>query len=158
MDRWGRVTTEGIPLPLKLTHGFLASLVCMRRPSVSAALVALARDGALRRNADRVENIAPTAQTFSPYPLQDFVGAAREIGLPEQQRSHRADDRGPLSLGWTDLTELDPDRMRRAHGTNAATTSSPTAGKSSPASRATTGGVRDGLHETIEPSPLPSMT
>lgn len=41
-------------LPLKLTHGFPSSLVCMRRPSVSAAaLVALARDGALRRNADR---------------------------------------------------------------------------------------------------------
>jgi hypothetical protein len=52
-DRWGRVTPEGIHLPLKLTHGFLASLVCMRRPSVSAALVALARDGALRRKADR---------------------------------------------------------------------------------------------------------
>ena len=52
-DRWGRVTPEGIHLPLKLTHGFLASLVCMRRPSVSAALVALARDGQLRRNADR---------------------------------------------------------------------------------------------------------
>ena len=52
-DRWGRVTPEGIHVPLKLTHGFLASLVCMRRPSVSAALVALARDGELRRNADR---------------------------------------------------------------------------------------------------------
>jgi CRP/FNR family cyclic AMP-dependent transcriptional regulator len=52
-DRWGRVTTEGIHLPLNLTHGFLASLVCMRRPTVSAALVALARAGEVRRNDDR---------------------------------------------------------------------------------------------------------
>lgn len=52
-ERWGRVTPDGVHVPLKLTHAFLASLVCMRRPTVSATLVALSRAGELHRNADR---------------------------------------------------------------------------------------------------------
>ena len=52
-DRWGRVTPQGVHLPLQLTHAFLARLACMRRPTVSAALATLARAGDLQRNADR---------------------------------------------------------------------------------------------------------
>jgi hypothetical protein len=37
-DRWGRVTPEGVVLPLRLTHGMLARIVGARRPSVSTAL------------------------------------------------------------------------------------------------------------------------
>jgi hypothetical protein len=51
-DRFGRVTPGGIVVPLRLTHTTIARLVGMRRPTVSATLMRLARSGALVRNAD----------------------------------------------------------------------------------------------------------
>jgi CRP-like cAMP-binding protein len=48
-ERWGTRTAEGVELPLELTHEMIGLLVGARRPSVSAALNALARDGRLVR-------------------------------------------------------------------------------------------------------------
>lgn len=47
-DRWGRMTGDGITVPLGLTHGVLADLVAARRPTVSAALAELAGRGLVR--------------------------------------------------------------------------------------------------------------
>jgi CRP-like cAMP-binding protein len=44
-DRWGRVRTEGVVLPLRLTHSVLADLVTARRPTVTSALSELSRRG-----------------------------------------------------------------------------------------------------------------
>jgi len=51
-DRWGRVTPDGVLLPLPLTHELLAHLACLRRPTASTALQALTRAGELRRMPD----------------------------------------------------------------------------------------------------------
>jgi CRP/FNR family transcriptional regulator, cyclic AMP receptor protein len=51
-DRWGRVTPEGIVIPLRLTSTMLASIVGARRPSVSTATNTLARRNLLRRCED----------------------------------------------------------------------------------------------------------
>jgi CRP/FNR family transcriptional regulator, cyclic AMP receptor protein len=51
-DRWGRVTPAGTVVPLRLTHTTIARLICMRRPTVSAALARLVRSGELARNGD----------------------------------------------------------------------------------------------------------
>lgn len=51
-DRWGRVTPDGVHLPLPLTHEIVAQLACMRRPTASTAINALARDGQLARRSD----------------------------------------------------------------------------------------------------------
>jgi hypothetical protein len=48
-DRWGRVTPDGIAIPLRLTHAILAELAGASRPSVSTALGRLERAGSLRR-------------------------------------------------------------------------------------------------------------
>lgn len=51
-DRWGRVRSEGVHLPLHLTHSVLADLVAARRPTVTTSLAELYRAGlvsALRR-------------------------------------------------------------------------------------------------------------
>lgn len=48
-DRWGRVTGEGVVIPIKLTHATLAELVGASRPSVSTALARLARESTLTR-------------------------------------------------------------------------------------------------------------
>jgi CRP-like cAMP-binding protein len=44
-DRWGRVRTEGVMLPLHLTHSVLADLVAARRPTVTSSLSELTRNG-----------------------------------------------------------------------------------------------------------------
>jgi CRP/FNR family transcriptional regulator, cyclic AMP receptor protein len=44
-DRWGRVRSEGVVLPLHLTHSVLADLVAARRPTVTSALTELSRQG-----------------------------------------------------------------------------------------------------------------
>jgi CRP-like cAMP-binding protein len=51
-DRWGRVTPDGVHVPLALTHERLAHLVCMRRPTASTALQRLVRAGELQRRPD----------------------------------------------------------------------------------------------------------
>lgn len=48
-DRWGKVTGDGVVVPLQLTHETIARLVGARRPSVSTALKQLERDGRLTR-------------------------------------------------------------------------------------------------------------
>jgi CRP/FNR family cyclic AMP-dependent transcriptional regulator len=48
-DRWGRVTSDGVVVPLRLTHGWLASLVGAQRPSVTTALGNLASAGRVER-------------------------------------------------------------------------------------------------------------
>ncbi len=52
-DRWGRVTPEGVVVPLRLTHETLARLVGAQRPSVTAALHQLADQRRLSRTRDR---------------------------------------------------------------------------------------------------------
>jgi hypothetical protein len=48
-ERWGRMTPEGIIVPLRLTHETLAALVAARRPSVTSALGRLAEAGLVER-------------------------------------------------------------------------------------------------------------
>jgi CRP/FNR family transcriptional regulator, cyclic AMP receptor protein len=49
-DRYGRVTADGVIVPLPLTHRQLALLVGAQRPSVTSALGALAERGELHRD------------------------------------------------------------------------------------------------------------
>jgi CRP/FNR family transcriptional regulator, cyclic AMP receptor protein len=49
-DRWGRVTSDGVRIPMRLTHTLLADLVAARRSSVTAAFALLEHDGHLSRH------------------------------------------------------------------------------------------------------------
>lgn len=51
-DRWGRVTPDGVIVPVPMTHQLLAQLTCLQRPTVSAALRQLADDGGLSRTGE----------------------------------------------------------------------------------------------------------
>jgi CRP/FNR family transcriptional regulator, cyclic AMP receptor protein len=51
-ERWGRVTRDGVVVPLTLSHRLLGEIVGARRPTVSVALAALVRDGKVRRRED----------------------------------------------------------------------------------------------------------
>lgn len=47
-ERWGRVRSEGVFLPLALTHSVLAELVAARRPTVTTGLAELYRQELVR--------------------------------------------------------------------------------------------------------------
>ena len=51
-DRWGRVTPDGVVLPLRLTHRLLAMIVGARRPSVTTAATRLAEQDLVHRRED----------------------------------------------------------------------------------------------------------
>ena len=50
--RWGRVRSDGVMVPLRLTHTVLADLVAARRPTVTSALSDLSRRGLVRAVTD----------------------------------------------------------------------------------------------------------
>lgn len=52
-DRWGRVSPQGVILPLPLTHELLGQLACLHRPTTSTALQRLVNAGRIARRADR---------------------------------------------------------------------------------------------------------
>jgi len=51
-ERWGRMTPEGVALPMTLSHRMLGQLVGARRPTVSTALSQLVSEGEIRRRDD----------------------------------------------------------------------------------------------------------
>lgn len=52
-DRWGKITPEGVVVPLPLTHELLGQLACLHRPTTSTALQRLVRAGEIARRPDR---------------------------------------------------------------------------------------------------------
>ncbi|HEX4804512.1 MAG TPA: Crp/Fnr family transcriptional regulator [Conexibacter sp.] len=51
-ERWGRVTSQGVVVQLRLTHELLGQLVGAKRPTVSLALRALEERGSVHRRPD----------------------------------------------------------------------------------------------------------
>jgi CRP/FNR family transcriptional regulator, cyclic AMP receptor protein len=51
-ERWGRMTPDGVALPMTLSHRMLGQLIGARRPTVSTALSQLAKDGEVIRRDD----------------------------------------------------------------------------------------------------------
>ena len=70
-DRWGRVTPEGVSIPIQLTHATLAELVGASRPSVSTALAQLGRQDVLQRQTGGwlLDRRAPRGQPRPPAPV-----------------------------------------------------------------------------------------
>jgi hypothetical protein len=87
-ERWGRVSGEGVVVPLALTHRILGQLVGARRPTVSTALSELADRGELVRRPDGswlLRGDPPDAQTLARRPAgsqargQDLLRPARRF-------------------------------------------------------------------------------
>jgi CRP/FNR family cyclic AMP-dependent transcriptional regulator len=51
-ERWGRVGREGVILPVRLSHEFLAKLVGVHRPSVTSAISRLRQQSVVERRPD----------------------------------------------------------------------------------------------------------
>ena len=66
-ERWGRMTADGVVLPMTLSHRMLGQLIGARRPTVPTALGELARRGDIRRCDDGTW-LLTRARSVSPSP------------------------------------------------------------------------------------------
>lgn len=58
-ERWGRVTPEGVVIPIGLNHGQIADLIGTHRPSVTTALGELGEEGLVSRRDDGTWLVPP---------------------------------------------------------------------------------------------------
>ena len=84
-DRWGTVRAHGVRLGIRVSHTTLAGLVAAQRPTVTAALSALRRSGAITLLPDRhlLLHAAPPSLDVST------DGNEMQTGAPEAARSRR---------------------------------------------------------------------
>jgi CRP/FNR family cyclic AMP-dependent transcriptional regulator len=121
-ERWGRVGTAGIIVPLRLTHETLGRLVGARRPTVSLALKDLAGQGIVVRRDDGAWLLRHGAletlgdgHVAGPQPTDAgllAVGGARWAarGVPPAH-APGADDRAALLARAQHLRETHPARV-----------------------------------------------
>jgi CRP/FNR family transcriptional regulator, cyclic AMP receptor protein len=102
-DRWGRVTPDGVRLPVRLTHAILGELVAAHRPSVTKALAELAESDAVHWVGDAwllrggppvefggVRALSLAANKNSELAPASEAGAGAALaGLPSSQRCAR---------------------------------------------------------------------
>jgi CRP/FNR family transcriptional regulator, cyclic AMP receptor protein len=79
--RWGRVTPDGVGLPMALSHRLLAELVGARRPTVTTALRHLAERGELIHREDAT-----------------WLLTGQPVGIPTTQVARLVEHRGRLVL------------------------------------------------------------
>jgi hypothetical protein len=77
-DRWGRVTLDGVVVPVRLTHDMIGRLVGAHRPSVTTALSELSRAGRISRLPDGwlLRGDPPSAAIARPTPAPRRAQAA----------------------------------------------------------------------------------
>jgi CRP/FNR family transcriptional regulator, cyclic AMP receptor protein len=86
-SRWGRMTLDGIHLPLRLTHDLLGQLVAARRPTVTLAMQELERQGSIVRMADGTLLLTPLGQESADVVARTDTSRSMGDLLLRRQRS-----------------------------------------------------------------------
>jgi CRP/FNR family transcriptional regulator, cyclic AMP receptor protein len=95
-ERWGRVATDGVALPLALSHRLIGELVGARRPTVSTALGELARQGTIVRRDDGTWLLAGEAPAPLPSDPAEVIRQRRRL-MPPEPAPERAAAAAPMS-------------------------------------------------------------
>lgn len=107
-ERWGRVTADGVVVPLCLTHEALGRLIGARRPTVTLALKALAKDERLIRRADASWLITDLDERLIDQCLRPLTGAARPRIVAAHEQGEPGKDPSAEARGL----RLDHERLR----------------------------------------------
>lgn len=101
-ERWGRMTSHGVVVPLSLTHEALGRLIGARRPTVTLALKALAADERLLRLADGSWQVADIAGGLHAEEFQPLAGGARPrlVSVEERAGGSEGDQRLTADVQW----------------------------------------------------------
>ena len=116
-ERWGRVSGDGVVVPLALTHRILGQLVGARRPTVSTALSELAEREELIRRPDGtwlLRGDPPDAQTLARKPTAAEL-RGQDMLRPTRRFAREQEDVEPdqLVAAMDRLREaLDPGELR----------------------------------------------
>jgi CRP-like cAMP-binding protein len=101
-ERWGRVSGDGVIVPLALTHRILGQLVGARRPTVSTALSELAEREELIRRPDGswlLRGDPPDAESLARKPSSGAAAARAQDLLRPARRFDRESGSGATSSG-----------------------------------------------------------
>ena len=87
-ERWGRVGTAGLIIPVALSHRTIGSLIGARRPTVSTAVARLADEQRVTRRPDGSWLLTGTQPPCTASPLTDLFGPAttRRAGIEREVR------------------------------------------------------------------------
>ena len=89
-ERWGKVSREGIAVPLVLSHRLIGELVGARRPTVSTALAELARDGQVVRRDDGTWLLTGEPVNVPRESVTEVIRQRRRL-MPGAEPSHELD-------------------------------------------------------------------
>ena len=80
-ERWGRVGTGGLIIPVPLSHRMIGSLIGARRPTVSTAVARLADDQRVMRRPDGSWLLTGTQPPCAAGPMPDCVRRVTTRGV-----------------------------------------------------------------------------
>jgi CRP/FNR family cyclic AMP-dependent transcriptional regulator len=95
-ERWGRMTGEGVALPMTLSHRMLGQLVGARRPTVSTALGELTKHGELRRRDDGTWLLTGAPVGVPEPEIERVIPMRRRLLPPEPARAAAAGAPAPV--------------------------------------------------------------
>jgi CRP/FNR family transcriptional regulator, cyclic AMP receptor protein len=112
-ERWGRMTPDGVALPMTLSHRMLGQLIGARRPTVSTALGELAKQGEVARRDDGTW-LLTGAPVGVPEPELERVIPMRRRLLPPERVAEAAGARPAPVVAIADRAEAQPQPVRLA--------------------------------------------
>jgi CRP/FNR family cyclic AMP-dependent transcriptional regulator len=86
-ERWGRMTGDGVALPMTLSHRMLGQLIGARRPTVSTALGELAKAGEVVRRDDGTWLLTGTPVGLPEPELERVVPMRRRLLPPDRSET-----------------------------------------------------------------------
>lgn len=89
-SRWGRVTADGVLIPLALSHRLLANLIGARRPTVTTVLAGLVDRGDVVRKADGTWLLTADSRGRPPPVPRRFVPTRRRVLGPGESAGEEA--------------------------------------------------------------------
>jgi CRP/FNR family cyclic AMP-dependent transcriptional regulator len=119
-ERWGRMTSDGVALPMTLSHRMLGQLIGARRPTVSTALGELAKQGEIARRDDgtwlltgapvgmpepEIERVVPMRRRLLPPEQPARVAAGTDAAVVPIARPV-APELGPVHVGAVELRQV----------------------------------------------------
>jgi CRP/FNR family transcriptional regulator, cyclic AMP receptor protein len=113
-ERWGRMTGQGVTVPLTLSHRVLAQLVGARRPTVSTALAELAERGDLTRRDDGTWLLAGDSIGLPTPEVARVIQHRRRLLRPEPRPSADQPAAFAAPLRWS--AQRDRDELRLTLG------------------------------------------
>jgi CRP/FNR family transcriptional regulator, cyclic AMP receptor protein len=91
-ERWGRMTADGVVLPMTLSHRMLGQLIGARRPTVSTALSELTKEGEVVRRDDGTWLLTGTPVGVPEPELERVIPMRRRL-LPTATIEHELPSR-----------------------------------------------------------------